>query len=150
MARLMREDSVNWDYIASDGSIVADRASAQCAKHPATGEVWQLFQNATPSERYKIFNDIQVELTNYQNGMCGKSNWRLPSLDDMRSLIPTDVTVFPYAAPTRSDYYDQPYYVTNGTTENTVEYIEMELGESSTRYHSSTSRTKFLYRFVAK
>ncbi|EFP96033.1 DUF1566 domain-containing protein, partial [Vibrio caribbeanicus] len=150
MARLMREDSVAWDYIASDGSSVADRAAAQCAKHPVTGEVWQIFQNAAPSERYKTFNDIQTELANYQNSMCGKSNWRLPSVDDMRSLIPTDVAVFPYAAPAPSDYYDQAYYVTNGTTESTIEYIEMELGESSTTYHSTTSRTKFLYRLVAK
>jgi hypothetical protein len=75
--------------------------------------------------------------------MCGKSNWRLPSVDDIRGLIPTDVAVFPYAAPASSGYY-----VTNGTTESTLEYIEIELGESSTTYHSS--RTKYLYRFVAK
>ena len=148
MARLMREDT--WDYIASDGSSVADRASAQCAKHPATGEVWQLFENATSSERYKTFNDIQTKLASYQNGMCGKSNWRLPSVDDMRSLIPTNVAVFPHVEPAPSDGDDQAYYVTNGTTGTSLEFIEMELGESSTRNHSSTSRTKFLYRFVAK
>ncbi|TFH93238.1 DUF1566 domain-containing protein [Vibrio ouci] len=150
MARLMREDSAAWDYIASDGSIVADRASAQCAKHPTTGEVWQLFHNATPSERYKTFNNIQTELANYQGGMCGKSNWGLPSVDDVRSLIPTDAAVFPYAAPTSSDYSDYDYYVTNGTTGTSLEYVEIELGESNTRYNGSTSQSKFLYRFVAK
>lgn len=150
IARLMREDSVAWDYIAGDGSIVADRASAQCAKHPTTGEIWQIFQNATPSERYKTFNNIQAELANYQGGVCGKSNWGLPSVDDMRSLIPTDVAVFPYATPTSSDSYEHDYYVTNGTTESSLEYIEIELGESSTRYYNSTSPSKFLYRFVAK
>jgi len=82
--------------------------------------------------------------------MCGKSNWRLPSVDDMRSLIPTNVAVFPYVAPAPSDGDDKPNYVTNGTTGTSLESIEMELGESSTRYDSSTSLTKFLYRFVAK
>ncbi|MFM2587854.1 DUF1566 domain-containing protein [Vibrio sp. TBV020] len=150
MVRLMREDSLVWEYIASDGSTVVDRASAQCAKNPATGEIWQIFQNATPSERYKTYNNIQTELANYQNGVCGKSNWTLPSVADMQSLIPSDVTVFPYAEPTSSDYNDKDYYVTNGTAGTSLEYIELPLGESNTRYNSTNSSTKFLYRFVSK
>lgn len=148
LARFMREDTITWEYIGSDGNVVASRALAQCAKDPSTGHMWQLFQNATPSERYKNYSTIKSELATFNAGVCGKTNWSLPSINEFSNLIPTDVVVFPYASPTSSDYSDYDQYVTSGSTESTLETIEVDLGESTTRYNSSSS--KFLYRFIAK
>ncbi|WP_425667609.1 DUF1566 domain-containing protein [Vibrio tubiashii] len=150
IARLMREDIIAWEFIAADGSVASDRLSAKCAKNPRTGEIWQIFQNATPSERYKTYDQIVTELANFNSQRtCGKSNWVLPSTDNMLGLVPNNSAVFPYYNPTSSSYYDNDMYVTDGSTSySNVERFDMESSESQKGYKGSYD--KYLFRFISK
>lgn len=147
IARLVREEAVAWEYLAQDGSSVSDRSTAVCAKNPETGATWQLFSNNTADERYKTYSDVQAEITTMNAGTCGKTNWVLPTADELKALIPIDAAVFPYSSPNDNHYSHYEEYLTSGSTSSRVETIELQLGEVSSGYNSGYNQ--YLYRFIS-
>nr|WP_216603092.1 DUF1566 domain-containing protein [Vibrio coralliilyticus] len=151
LARLVREDAINWQYLTSAGAETSDRTAAQCAKNPDSGEIWQIYQNTTASERYKKYDAVKTELQSFNTQtMCGKSNWVLPTADEYKSLIPNDDGVFAHTFANSSNYSDYDDHLTSGSTDSQLEMIEMELGKVKTSYNSSYSSSKYLYRFISK
>ncbi|WP_217273467.1 DUF1566 domain-containing protein [Vibrio coralliilyticus] len=151
LARLVREDAINWQYLTSAGAETSDRVAAQCAKNPDSGEIWQIYQSTTASERYKKYDAVKTELQSFNTQtMCGKSNWVLPTADEYKSRIPNDDGVFAHTFANSSNYSDYDDYVTSGSTDSQLELIEMELGQVKTSYNSSYSSSKYLYRFISK
>ncbi len=151
LARLVREDlPKDWTYLSGNGAAVTDRLVARCAKHNASGLVWQIFQDVSSSERFKNRRAVMSEMTKFnQSSICGKSNWVLPSSNDLGTLIPHDKQVFENAIPPKgSSFYDVQKYMTDGTSDSQLELTDPKDGKVSTA--SVHTFDNHLFRFISK
>ncbi|AXN34098.1 DUF1566 domain-containing protein [Vibrio coralliilyticus] len=154
LARLVREtvQKVNWIYLANNGDIVQSREQASCAKNDSTGEVWQLFDTNDGGDR-QVDYALYSERLNLQNSekVCGLSNWRLPSVDELSSLMPLDETVFAHSIVKGSYGGTVSIYLNNLTTSNYYDYLDLKSGEQGRKERSSHEFFKnYLYRFISK
>lgn len=154
LARLVREtvQQINWIYLAHNGDIVQSREQASCAKNDSTGEVWQLFDTNDGGAR-QVDYALYSERLNLQNSekVCGLSNWRLPSVDELSSLMPLDETVFVHSIVKGSYGGTVSIYLNNLTTSNYYDYLDLKSGEQGRKERSSHEFFKnYLYRFISK
>lgn len=149
LARLVRETPTSWVYLDTDGNTVSDRSSAVCAKNADNGEIWQLFQNATESERYKKLAEANTLIgTMNTNSTCGKSNWALPTKAQMLGLIPVNSTVFLFNDVPTTDFYNEEKYLAAESTSSRIHYVDFKEGTDGDTYHSSFDL--YLYRAFSK
>lgn len=151
LARLVRQNATSWQYLDASGNNVSDRASAKCVKDTESGDIWQLFQNADTSERYKKYSDINTAVTDWNSAnTCGKSNWKLPTSTELLGLIPNDDVIFPYMKVPSSSYNHNEEYLHDATDSSRIHHVDMNTGELDDAYNSSYSSSQYLYRLIAK
>ncbi|MFW7524666.1 DUF1566 domain-containing protein [Vibrio ostreicida] len=150
LARLVREDPVQWQYLTSNGDLTDRRVDAQCAKNTRSGEIWQIYQPNT-ADRYQYFSEVKQALgvANAQS-WCGQSHWRLPSHFELTSLIPWDETAFSGTEPEYQNGYDKKLYLTDASTDERLELFDFSKGNVSESILYGGKGGHYLYRFVSK
>nr|WP_275664499.1 DUF1566 domain-containing protein [Vibrio tubiashii] len=154
LARLVREEVIElkgWTYLTNEGTSTSDRLMAKCARHTETGRIWQLYQDVDSIERYKKYNAITQDLSDFNsNRVCGHSSWVLPTGAEMKALIPTYTPVFEYELPHSDDWNDNKQYVLEGSTSSTYTLFNPSSGEISPKSGGMFDQNKYLFRFISK
>lgn len=95
LARLMSEIKVTYQLLDKDGAITTDINAAACAFQPESKRTWQLFNTAELDQRAKKYDDVVAEVVTLNTDtLCGKSNWQVPQISDLSSLLPVDSSIF--------------------------------------------------------
>ncbi|MCG9681862.1 DUF1566 domain-containing protein [Vibrio sp. Isolate23] len=154
LARLVREDTIQarWIFLTNDGTTTLNKELATCVKNDATGEVWQLFDTNDGDTRlvnYALYSD-RLSLQNSEKA-CGLSNWRLPSVDELSSLMPLDETVFTHSVVKDPYGRSKSSYLSNQTTSKYYDYLDLKSGEHGLKERGSFENSNdYLYRFISK
>ncbi|WP_017221541.1 hypothetical protein [Moritella dasanensis] len=102
LSRLVSEIKLTYQLLDSAGGMTTDVDAAVCAYQPESKQTWQLFDTADTAIRIKNHGNsssevdtvlAEVERINNE-GLCNKTNWRVPSLAELQGLSPVDSTVF--------------------------------------------------------
>ncbi len=146
LARLVREATSNYELLDTHGSVTLNRSTAICARDTNSGLVWQLF-SVGDSTRFKKYIEAQPLLTDQNvNSVCGKSNWRYPTKNELYGLIPVDNKTFKFNDATGGSY---EYYMTSdkGLYDRPVALDMTTMNE--TNVTTANYGSAYLYRFVA-
>ncbi|NRB66085.1 MAG: DUF1566 domain-containing protein [Vibrio sp.] len=154
LARLVREDTIQarWIFLTNDGNTTLNKELATCVKNEASGEVWQLFDTNDGDARlvnYALYSE-RLSLQNSEK-VCGLSNWRLPSIDELSSLMPLDEAVFTHSVVKDPYGVSKSSYLSNQTTSKYYDYLDLKSGEYERKQRSSIEHSNdYLYRFISK
>ncbi|WP_415674657.1 DUF1566 domain-containing protein [Vibrio neptunius] len=154
LARLVREDTIQarWIFLTNEGNTTLNKELATCVKNEASGEVWQLFDTNDGDARLVNYA-LYSERLNLQNSekVCGLSNWRLPSIDELSSLMPLDEAVFTHSVVKDPYGVSKSSYLSNQTTSKYYDYLDLKSGEYERKQRSSIEHSNdYLYRFISK
>ncbi|PKH05933.1 hypothetical protein [Moritella sp. Urea-trap-13] len=105
MGRLVSEIKLIYQLLDSAGDITADTDAAVCAYQPESKVTWQLFDNADLETRSKDYGNTNADVGTVlaeavqrnSEKLCNKSNWRVPSLAELKTLSPVNHEVFTYS-----------------------------------------------------
>jgi len=104
LGRLISEIKLSYELLDSAGSVTTDVDAAVCAYQPETKQTWQLFDNAEVMTRVKYYgqsssdaDSVLAEVVQKNSEkLCNKTDWRIPSLAELKMLSPIDSEVFRY------------------------------------------------------
>nr|WP_253820486.1 DUF1566 domain-containing protein [Vibrio pectenicida] len=144
--------SNKWTYLNESGDLVENREQAACARNQVTGDIWQLFDKRDDT-RWVDYSDLTKRLEKQNlDQVCGFYNWRLPSINELTSLLPIMRDVFIY-----NDVKDifgpaiREKYFTDFTSENDYTSLDFIEGKHTSKTQSKwLTKDKYLYRFIAK
>lgn len=156
VARLIREDvkiNKGWTYLTHEGAVTTERALAKCAKYDATGYIWQIYQDVVPSKRFVKYSEVSRNLSEFNSKeVCGKSNWSLPTSEEMKVILSADSAIFEYASPKpkEGDWYANQDYYLEGSSTRKYQLFDPSNAKASSRDSGMMDQEKYLFRFISK
>lgn len=106
---------VDFTELDSSGNPITDGSEHSCVRDNVTGLVWEVKTAANRDQRYvwgtgtgSTAGDVNAFVTETNNsGLCGLSNWRLPTVHELFGLVDFDKTFYVIqTAQTDSAVYD--------------------------------------------
>lgn len=104
LGRLVSEIQLSYQLLDSAGNVTSNVEDAVCAYQPESKKTWQLFDNADLDTRSKDHgktnsdaDTVMAEVVQRNSEkLCNKSNWRVPSLAELKMLSPVNSEIFRY------------------------------------------------------
>ncbi|MEJ2765071.1 hypothetical protein VV869_14015 [Photobacterium sp. MCCC 1A19761] len=141
--RLLSEHLPSYQLLDKDGNVVTEIEQAKCAYQPDSKLTWQLFDSNGYERRLK-YSGVQAEVdTQNTASLCNKTNWRVPALTELQSLLPINTSVF------RHNESDNRFYRCYFTDQPSGSGRQVCYDMTDSKVTTADSYSSYMYRLVA-